>query len=56
MTREELERRTRERRLRAWDLRGQPDKPRRREPASRREAAVLAAHRGGNLVLGDVAR
>jgi hypothetical protein len=56
VTREELARRTRERRLRAWALRGQPEAPRRREPASRREAAVLAAHRGGDLVLGDGAR
>ena len=53
--REELERRTRERRLRAWDLRGQPETPR-REPAVPREAAVLAAHRAGDLVLGGGTR
>ncbi|HMH92542.1 MAG TPA: hypothetical protein VK586_15830 [Streptosporangiaceae bacterium] len=53
MTRLEEDRRARERRLRAWALHGQPEKPRRPERIAPREAEVLAAHRGGDLVLGD---
>lgn len=41
-----------ERRLRAWSLRGQPDKPRRSPPRTPVEARVLRAHHGGDLELG----
>jgi hypothetical protein len=42
----------RQRRLRAWRLRGEPDKPRRREGRTVLEAKVLMAHHSGDLVLG----
>ena len=41
-----------ERRLRAWLLRGQPDKPGRRRPRTVLEARVLRDHHSGDLVLG----
>jgi len=49
---DELPEETRRRRLRAWRMRGQPQKPRRQDPPGPREAAVLAAHDAGVLVLG----
>lgn len=50
--RTETARETRDRHLRAWRLRGQPEKPPRQEGRAVCEARILLAHQSGDLMLG----